>query len=76
MKNYEEIEENSVNFFVVMKGRKKVENEEEKNEISCKMSPIILETLCKILDGSYSVEEQSLTLNINGMITEYSFTVK
>ena len=40
------------------------------------MSPILLNTLRKILDGTYTVGPQLLTLTINDQIAEYSFTVK
>ncbi len=40
------------------------------------MSPIVLDTLKKILDGSFTVEQQLLTLTINNVTSEYSFTVK
>ncbi len=66
----------SVNFFEVMKGGKKIEeDDEEKQEIISKMSPILLDTLRKVLDGSYTVGQHLLTLTVNGMVTDYSFTV-
>jgi hypothetical protein len=41
-----------------MKAGKKVEVDEEKEEVVSKMSPILLNTLRKILDGTYTAEPQ------------------
>lgn len=76
MKSYEEMKDDSINFFEVMKAGKKIEEDEEKEEIMSKMSPILLNTLRKVLDGTYTVGHQLLTLTVNGVVTEYSFTVK
>ena len=76
MKSYEEMKDDSVNFFEVMKAGKKIEDDDEKEEIISKMSPILLNTLRKVLDGTYTVGQQLLTLTVNGVVTEYSFTVK
>jgi hypothetical protein len=76
MKSYEEMNDDSVNFFEVMKAGKKIEDDDEKEEIISKMSPILLNTLRKVLDGTYTVGQQLLTLTVNGVVTEYSFTVK
>ena len=59
-----------------MKAGKKIEVDEEKEEVVSKMSPILLNTLRKILDGTYTAEPQLQTLTINGVAEEYSFTVK
>ena len=76
MKNYEDQKDDSINFFEVTKAGKKVEDDEEKEEIVSKMSPILLNTLRKILDGTYTVGPLQQTLTINNVATEYSFTVK
>jgi hypothetical protein len=76
MKSYEELKDDSVNFFDVMKDGKKIEDEDEKEEIISKMSPILVNTLRKVLDGSYTVGQQLLSMTVNGVFTEYSFTVK
>ena len=76
MKNYEDQKDDSINFFEVTKAGKKVEDDEEKEEIVSKMSPILLNTLRKILDGTYTVGPLQLTLTINNIVEEYSFTVK
>ena len=73
---YEEMKDDSVNFFLVMKAGKKVEDDNEKEEIVNKMSPILINTLRKILDGSYTKKKQKLTLTIKDLKTEYSFKVK
>ena len=59
-----------------MKAGKKIEDDEEKEEIVSTMSPILLNTLRKILDGTYNFGPLLSTLTINGVATEYSFTVK
>ena len=59
-----------------MKAGKKIEVDEEKEEVVSKMSPILLNTLRKILDGTYTMGPQLLTLSINGHLAEYSFIVK
>ena len=76
MKNYEDQKDDSINFFEITKAGKKIENDEEKEEIVNKMSPILLNTLRKILDGTYSVQSLQSTLIINTVATEYSFNVK
>jgi hypothetical protein len=76
MKSYEELKDDSVNFFDVMKDNKKIEDEDEKEEIISKMSPILVNTLRKVLDGSYTVGQQLLSMTVNGVFTDYSFTVK
>ena len=76
MKIYEDQKDDSINFFEVTKAGKKVEDGEEKEELVSKMSPILLNTLRKILDGSYTVEPLQLTLTINNIAIQYSFTVK
>ena len=55
---------------------KKIEDDEEKEEIVSKMSPILFDTLRKILDGTYTVEHEIFTLNINCVEKKYSFSVK
>jgi hypothetical protein len=42
---YADIKDDSINFFEVSKAGKKVDNNEEKEEIESQMSPILLETL-------------------------------
>ena len=59
-----------------MKDGKKVDDEEEKNEIMTAMSFFLINTLRKILDGTYTVEHEIFTLNINCVEKKYSFSVK
>ena len=76
MKNYEDQKDDSINFFEVIKAGKKIEHDEEKEEIVSQMSPILLNILRKILDGTYTVGPLQQTLTINNVATEYSFMVK
>ena len=76
MKNYEDQKDDSINFFEVMKAGKKIDDDEEKEEIMSQMSSILLNALKKILDGTYTVAPLLMTLTINDVATEYSFTVK
>jgi hypothetical protein len=70
------MKDDSFNFFEVMKAGKKIKDDEEKDEIISKMTPILFNTLRKVLDGSYTVGQQLLTPTVNNVVTDYSFSVK
>ena len=76
MKNFDDIKDDSVNFFEVFKDGKKINDQEEKSEIENNMFSLLLYSLRKILDGTYVVEELPLTLTINDVKTDYIFTVR
>ena len=73
MKNFDDIKDDSVNFFDVFKDGEKINDQEEKSEIENNMFPLLLYSLRKILDGTYVVD-QNMTFKY--LETEYIFSVK